>query len=149
MTVRDHRVYVEGTSYVLGTAPSTPLELGSIVPTILPSSWEERDARPIFPERAYGRRYQGPSGLLVLLTASIEADRKRWLHISISHRGGRYPTWPELSAIKDLFCGTERTAYQVHPPSSQHVNIHQKCLHLWCPLDGPVTPDFTRGGETI
>ncbi len=54
-----------------------------------------------------------------------------------------------MCQVKTLFCGEERTAYQVHPPASKHVSIHDKCLHLWTCLDGPVTPDFTRSGDTI
>ena len=141
-------VTYKGVSYRVGEG-GRPLSLEMIAPHILPSGWAESDARRVFPERDYGRGYRSPTGLLVLLSASIEDDRKRWLHVSISHRGGRLPTWGEMCQCKDLFCGAERTAYQIHPPQSKHISIHEKVLHLWCPLDGSVTPDFSRGGETI
>lgn len=136
-----------GTTYRLG-APGTPLHLETIAPITLPTAWQEIDARRWAPERDYGRAYRSQHGLLVLLTASLH-DRARWLHVSVSHRGGRLPTWREMCEVKALFCGAERTAYQIHPPADKHISIHNACLHLWCPLDGPVTPDFTGGGETI
>jgi hypothetical protein len=54
----------------------------------------------------------------------------------------RMPTWTELCAIKDLFIGPERYAFQVHPPTSQHVSISHNMLHLWCPLSGWPFPDL-------
>ena len=141
-------VRFQGRQFRVGEG-GTPLALDAIAPSGLPRMWREIDVRTVFPEREYGRGYSSKTGLRVLLTASIEHDRKRWLHVSVSHRGGRLPTWGELCQCKDVFCGAERTAYQVHPPQSKAISIHETCLHLWCCLDGPVTPDFTRGGETI
>ena len=138
----------KGQQFCVGEG-GTPLALDVIAPSVLPEMWAEIDVRTVFSEREYGRGYRSKTGLYVLLTACIEQDRKRWLHVSVSHRGGRLPTWEELCHCKDVFCGLERTAYQVHPPQSKHISIHNKCLHLWCCLDGPVTPDFARGGETI
>ena len=134
-------------TYQLGEL-GTPLALDPMAPATLPTGYEEIDGRSWCSERAYGRAYRSTTGLLVLLSASLR-DRKRWLHVSVSHRGGRLPTWGEMCAVKDVFCGEERTAYQIHPPKAQHVSIHEKCLHLWACLDGPVTPDFTGGGSTI
>ena len=141
-------VVFQGREYRIGEG-GMPLSLDRIAPAFLPPGWREIDALKVFPEREYGRGYNSPTGLYVLLTASIEADKKRWMHVSISHRGGRLPTWGEMCECKELFCGVGRTAYQVHPPKTKHVSIHDKVLHLWCCLDGAVTPDFTRGGETI
>jgi hypothetical protein len=142
-------VTFRGQTFRLASGPATPLHLETIAPPTLPTSWAEIDAGRWSPERDYGRAYSSRHGLRVLLTASIEADKRRWLHLSVSHRGGRLPQWREMCQVKDLFCGLERTAYQVHPPQDKHISIQQACLHLWCPLDGPVTPDFTRGGQTI
>lgn len=140
----------DGRSYRLGEGAATPLELtvSGIGPAISPAGWQEIPD-PFQVGRDYCRTYRSQTGLRVILTASIEGDRKRWLHVSVSHRGGRLPTWREMCDVKDVFCGLDATAYQVHPPRSKHVSIHQACLHLWCMLDGPVTPDFTRGGESI
>lgn len=140
-------LHFRGKTYQIGV-PGTPLHLETIAPASLPSDWKEVYHRQWSPERDYGRAYQSQHGLLALLTASLH-DRARWLHVSVSHRGGRLPTWREMCNVKDVFCGAERTAYQIHPPREKHVSIHNACLHLWCPLDGPVTPDFTGGGETI
>ncbi len=134
-------------SYRVGT-PGTPLHLETIAPPTLPKDWGEADGRPWSPDRAYGRVYRSTTGLLVLFSAEL-LEHIRWLHVSVSHQGGRLPAWREMCAVKDTFCGTDRTAYQIHPPKGKHVSIHQACLHLWCPLDGAVTPDFTGGGETI
>lgn len=137
----------QGQTYRLGDG-GTPLHLQTIAPETLPTGWQEIDARHWSREREYGRAYRSQTGLLVLLSASIR-ERKRWLHVSVSHRGGRLPTWREMCEVKEHFCGTDTTAYQIHPPRSKHVSIHHACLHLWCPLDGAVTPDFTGGGQTI
>lgn len=136
-----------GKTYTVGQ-PGTPLHLEHIAPATLPSRWKEVDVRAWCPEHDYGRGYTSDMGLFVLLTASLH-ERKRWLHVSVTHRGSRYPTWLEMAHVKDVFCGEGATAYQIHPPLSKHVSIHDKCLHLWSCLDGPITPDFTGGGETI
>lgn len=137
----------QGQTYRLGEA-GTPLHLETIAPLSLPSGWQEIDARRWAKEREYGRGYHSKTGLLVLLSASLR-ERRRWLHVSVSHRGGRQPTWREMCVVKEVFCGEEATAYQIHPPRRKHISIHNACLHLWCPLDGPVTPDFTGGGDNI
>jgi hypothetical protein len=108
-----------------------------------------RIPNPLGVDEDYCQAYVHRDGLAVMLTASIEADGRRWLHVSVPHRSHRLPTWREMCAVKDLFCGTDNTAYQLHPPRAKHVSIHPACLHLWCPLDGAITPDLTRGGETI
>ena len=139
----------QGRVYALGDGPATPLELtGSGIAPATPAGWGTIPA-PFGVGPEYCRAYRSLRGMLVLLSASIEADRRRWLHVSVSHRNGRLPTWREMCEVKDLFCGPARTAYQVHPPQEKHVSIHPGVLHLFCPLDGAVTPDFTRGGETI
>lgn len=141
-------VTVHGTTYRLG-ADVTPVALDAVLPATIPG-WQEVDGRPWSEDRTYGRVYlQTSGGLRALITAAVEDDRRRWLHVSLSHRGGRLPNWREMCEAKAAFCGAERAAYQIHPPASKGVNIHPACLHLWCPLDGPVTPDFTHGGETI
>lgn len=142
-----HTLTLAGRTYQVGD-PGTPLHLATIAPTSLPTGWAEIDVRAWCPEREYGRGYRHTNGLKVLVSASL-TDRKRWLHVSVTHRGGRYPTWLEMCEIKTVLCGEDATAYQIHPSASKHVNIHTKCLHLFCCLDGPVTPDFTGGGETI
>ena len=45
------------------------------------------------------------------------------------------PTWAEMEAMKRWVVGTERVAYQVHPPVSEYVNDHPYVLHIWAPLE--------------
>lgn len=73
---------------------------------------------------------------------------KVWLHVSVSRRDRCLPTWDQLRLVKDLFVGKDRTALQVLPPEADYVN-KAEVLHLWCCLDGDVTPDFTAGTGSI
>jgi len=113
-----------------------------LLPRVLPADWAcvERGAD--------GAKFQSDDRLTVIMSAAVEQDGKRWLHVSCS-RPTRLPSWDDLRRVKDLFVGRERTALQVVPPASRHINIHPNCLHLWACLDGDVTPDFARGGDTI
>jgi hypothetical protein len=73
---------------------------------------------------------------------------KVWLHVSVSRRDRCLPTWDHLKLVKYTFVGRHRTALQVLPPESDYVN-QAEVLHLWCCLDGDVTPDFTAGTGSI
>lgn len=143
-------VTFRGQTYCLGQG-GTPLVLDPCLPPAVPPGWQEIPGPflALGVGRDYSRAYVSTAGLRVIISAGLQADKHRWLHVSVSHRGGRWPQWREMCEVKDGFIGPERTAYQVHPPADKHISIHDKVLHLWCCLDGPVTPDFTRGGETI
>lgn len=56
-----------------------------------------------------------------------------WDHVSVSlfHRSRECPTWAEMCLVKDLFGEPEARVVQFHPPSSEYVNTHAGCLHLW------------------
>ncbi|HEX2101953.1 MAG TPA: hypothetical protein VHF69_14870, partial [Candidatus Synoicihabitans sp.] len=86
--------------------------------------------------------------LRVIVSDALEQDGRRWRHLSCSLEK-RVPNYEELCLVKRIFIGDEREAYAVFPRKSHHVNIHPNCLHLWCPLDGPVLPDFSLGGISI
>ncbi len=94
----------------------------------------------------------GPDGyaytkLLVslhVIETRANCEGKEWLHVSVSYPD-KLPTYDDLCEVKKTFIGDERTALQIFPPKVKHVNIHNYCLHLFCCLDGDVTPDFTRG----
>ncbi len=89
-------------------------------------------------------------GLQVICSEAEELDGNRWVHVSCSRRG-RIPSWDDLTAVKNLFIGIERRAYQVVAERSKHINIHPYCLHLFAPAnaeDDPM-PDFARGGNSI
>lgn len=86
--------------------------------------------------------------LRVLCAARVEADGKRWMHVSCS-RPNRLPSWEELKLVKDTFIGRERKAIQVLPPEAEHVNIHPYALHLFSCLDDDPLPDFRVDGKYI
>jgi len=87
--------------------------------------------------------------LSVILSASMELDGKKWLHVSCAHPE-KLPSWETLKTVKDIFVGRNRQAIQILPSEKRYININEYCLHLFCCLDDadPV-PDFTRGGETL
>lgn len=114
----------------------------SVVPQTLPKDWRTEGMTP------FGHAFRRRDGLLVLLTASLELDGKRWVHLSVSRKRA-LPTWPELVSVRNVFFGSTALVVQVLPPASKHVNLHPFCLHLWRCLDGDPVPDFTRGGNTI
>ncbi len=61
------------------------------------------------------------------------SDGDFWEHVSVStHK--RIPTWEEISFIKDLFWNEEDCVIQYHPPISDYINCHPRCLHLWRPI---------------
>lgn len=95
-----------------------------------------------------GAAYQRSDGLKVIASICAEEDGRRWLHVSCS-RKARLPSYGDMVDVKAVFVGGEREAYQVFARTSKHVNLMPFCLHLWCRLDGPALPDFTRGGSTI
>lgn len=84
--------------------------------------------------------------LMVIVSGHLEADGKRWVHVSFS-RPHKLPSWEDIRRVKDTFIGPERLAIQVFPPEAQYVNIHQTCLHLWHCVDGDPCPDFRHGGQ--
>ena len=53
-----------------------------------------------------------------------------WEHVSIS-LPNRCPNWKEMSYVKELFWDDEDIVVQFHPKKSEHVNMHDTCLHLW------------------
>jgi hypothetical protein len=108
----------------------------------LPPGWGIRGE--FDPYMTFYRRREAKGALNVAVSARVEADGRRWLHVSVS-RNERMPSYQDMKDAKRIFVGPERIAYQVFAPESKHVNVHRFCLHLWCPLDGPVTPNFERG----
>jgi hypothetical protein len=110
----------------------------ALLPRVLPVGWKVVRDMPL----SYGR----DDGLLVLVSGRVEADGKRWLHVSCS-RPNRLPNWRDLRDVKELFVGPSRLAVQVFPPKEQHVNIHPYVHHLWHCLDGDPVPDFRYKGQ--
>lgn len=85
-----------------------------------------------------------PGGLRVL--ESLERHNgEQWLHVSCSYPT-HLPDWDDLRLVKEAFCGKDREAYIVLPPQARYVNDDAWTLHLWCPMEGAVLPDFRRFG---
>lgn len=97
-------------------------------PYVSPWCYDEAD-------RAKGR------AMHVICTARVFGDGRRWIHVSCS-RPKELPGWYDMRLVKDTFIGRDRVALIVLPRASEHVNIHEFTLHLYCCLDGDVTPDF-------
>lgn len=106
--------------------------------TKMPGRWEE-----IFAHRhGDGRHYLRSDGLSVILSGHVEADGKRWLHLSCA-RQDRLPSWSEYRDVKVLFLGDDTYAYAVCPPMKYYVNLNPFCLHWFHCLDGDPLPEFS------
>lgn len=76
--------------------------------------------------------FRVPSPIDKALLTVLASSDFGWEHVSVS-RVNRCPNWPEMSFIKDLFFKAEETVMQLHVPSTDHINVHPNCLHLWRP----------------
>lgn len=108
------------------------------VPRVLPAMWWPMEGRLGW--------YESHHGLRVCSSTAREKDGRVWLHVSVSRRD-RVPSYDDLVRVKELFVGKERKAIQVFAPASEHVNVAENCLHLWCCIDGDGLPDFRKDGE--
>jgi len=81
-----------------------------------------------------------------VIVSQAERDGTEWIHASIA-REQFMPSYADLVILKQGVFGPDRYAYQVFPPASQHVNIHERALHLWGRADGkPQLPEFGCDG---
>lgn len=73
-----------------------------------------------------------------------------WEHVSVSRRD-RTPSWEEMCFVKQQFWLPEDCVVQFHPPQSEYVNCHPRCLHLWKPLGVaiPLPPSETVGPKGV
>ncbi len=110
----------------------------------MPPAWQRIDGGDDGQHWRHARTRQ-----TVIQSVARERDGRRWLHVSTSVPG-RTPTYEELRIVKNLFIGREREAVQKFPRQSEYfahaVKVQSDVLHLWCCLDGDVTPDFRKGG---
>lgn len=66
----------------------------------------------------------------------IASDGGGWEHVSVTLASEeRCPTWDEMCRVKAIFWDAEDCVVQYHPPKSEYVNNHPRCLHLWRPRD--------------
>jgi hypothetical protein len=71
-----------------------------------------------------------------------------WEHVSVS-LPNRCPTWPEICLVKDMFWPEDQAVVQYHPRTSEYVNWHPFCLHLWRPINQAIpTPPAIFVGPT-
>jgi hypothetical protein len=67
----------------------------------------------------------------------IASSGEDWDHVSVS-RTSRCPNWPEMEFIKRRFFRDDETAMQLHVPTTEHINAHPYCLHLWRPQQAEI-----------
>lgn len=103
----------------------------------LPRGWH------VIQRNVDGNAYRSDAGHTVILSGRRESDGQRWLHLSVSVRGQRYPSWGELEAVKTAFLGRDSYAVSVIPPVDRYVRIHPWVLHLFSPVDGYPLPEFS------
>lgn len=111
----------------------------------LPLNWIKMG--PFGPDGYAYRTLIAPPHGAILRVIETRGDHggHEWLHVSMSHDKS-LPTYEEMKEVKHIFVGDERTAVQIFPKRSQHVNIHDFCLHLWVCLDADLLPDFGEYG---
>jgi hypothetical protein len=115
------------------------IPLSEFLPRVLPDGWT------ILQPFGDGFAYRYRNGLRVIVTTGSFDDGRDWMHISVS-RKDRLPSWDDMKFVKNTFAES-RVGYQVFAPPSEHVNIHDFCLHIWVPLSGaPPLPNFGAGG---
>lgn len=85
----------------------------------------------------YGAFRVEKGGTLFQIIAA-DGEDTGWEHVSmtVSYRVGykhksRMPTWEEMCWLKSMFWEDDECVVQFHPPKSEYVNNHSKCLHLW------------------
>lgn len=95
---------------------------------------EYRLRSPASPHRATWGAFDmpGPCGerLVIIASDAVDEASEGWEHVSVSTRR-RIPNWIEMSFVKSLFWPDDEWVVQFHPPTSEHVNNHPHCLHLW------------------
>lgn len=115
------------------------IDLNPLLPRVLPDGWSYLD------RFGDGYRVTHRGGLRIIISGA-EYDGREWLHLSMS-RKDRLPSYEDMKHAKEIFLGNDRWAAQLFPPVKYHVNIHQFCLHLWCPVTGDLPwPNFGEGG---
>ena len=80
----------------------------------------------------------------------IASDGMGWEHVSVS-RPDRTPTWAEMCRVKALFWDAGDCVVQFHPPETDYVNNHSRCLHLWRPvgIELPRPPGWLVGDKSL
>lgn len=75
-----------------------------------------------------------PSPTSMLNLRVIAASGEGWDHLSVS-TSRRCPTWEEMDWLKRRVFFDDEVVMQLHVGSSDHINTHPYCLHMWRPHD--------------
>ena len=115
-----------------------------------------RFRRPDFERALYGGRGDSGSGVFGVpspidkreLTV-VASDGSGWDHVSVSRRD-RIPRYEEMVYVRALFFDLDETVMELHMPESEHINVHERTLHLWRPHDVeiPRPPAWMVGPHT-
>jgi hypothetical protein len=85
--------------------------------------------KPFEADGAVGGVWTTKNGLIVI-GSSDPTPFGRLQHLSVSYRS-RYPSWQEMTWLRDLFMDPDRDAMMVMPVAEDYVNIHEFCLQVW------------------
>lgn len=85
--------------------------------------------------RAHGYKFEGFTKHCVIykkgnIGIMVGLEPNVGWHLSISHPH-RYPTWDEIRNARFVMTPNEVTMAFILPPSSEYVNIHPNCFHLF------------------
>jgi hypothetical protein len=93
-------------------------------------------------------RLPGPCGreLKIIGSDAVDPEAHGFEHVSVSTER-HIPNWLEMCFVKDIFWPEHETVFQLHPPKSDYVNNHPRCLHLWRHVaqDPPLPPSILVG----
>ena len=67
----------------------------------------------------------------------IASDGGGWDHVSVTLKD-RLPNYYEMKKIRRLFWGDDDIVVEFHMGKTNHVNINDKVLHLWCKQGDPI-----------
>lgn len=84
-------------------------------------------------------------GVDVVWSVAVESDGEIWLRVTVCTHELRWPTWPEMAAVKALFVGPHRYAYQVHPSDDEAPTPRVLELFALYSSGRRPLPDFTHG----
>ncbi|GAA1909171.1 hypothetical protein GCM10009737_07910 [Nocardioides lentus] len=83
----------------------------------------------------------------ILVSEAHWNDGRLWRHASMT-RPDEVPSYDDLCRLKRAVWGDEGEAYAVFATARNHINIHERALHLWGLADGsPVLPNFGARGS--
>lgn len=71
--------------------------------------------------------------LFLVVSVDEHPNGLKWEHVSVSLKK-RVPTYQEMCFVKSLCWDAEDEVIHFFPRQSEHVNIHENCLHLWRPI---------------